>query len=111
MTVIPLPTVSRIGPDPEPYTHVTGWAEPREFATSTAGLVHRATAPLLGGLEDAVAAAAAQGIHDTGARRAAAELRDARIALDLAITAAGRALADRELPVRRFVALPGLDRM
>jgi hypothetical protein len=50
-------------------------------------------------------------IHDTGARRAAAELRDARIALDLAITAAGRALADRELPVRRFVALPGLDRM
>jgi hypothetical protein len=101
MTVIPLPSAIRIGTDSEPYTPMASWAEPRHFATSAAGRVHNSTAPLLGALEDAVATAAAQGINDTGARRAANELRDARIALDLAIVAAGRTLADREVRIRR----------
>ena len=101
MTVIPLPSATRIGTDSEPYARVPGRAEPRDFATSTAGLVHRATAPLLHALEDAVATAAAQGINDTGARKSADQLRDARIALDLAVTAAGRTLADREHPIRQ----------
>jgi hypothetical protein len=99
MTVIPLPSATRT--DSEPYARVPGRAEQRDFATSTAGLVHRATAPLLHALEDAVATAAAQGINDTGARRSADQLRDARIALDVAITAAGRALADREHHIRQ----------
>jgi hypothetical protein len=101
MTVIPLPSATRIGTDPEPYIRVPGGAEPRDFATSTAGLVHRATAPLLRALEDAVATAAAQGRNDTGARKSADQLRDARIALDLAVIAAGRTLADREHHIRQ----------
>jgi hypothetical protein len=101
MTVIPLPTAIRTGTNSEPYTPTAGWTEPRHFATSAAGLVHNSTAPLLRALEDTVAAAAAEGINDTGARRAADELRDAWFALDLAITAAGRALADREVCIRR----------
>jgi hypothetical protein len=101
MAVIPLPSAARIGTDSEPYARVSDRAEPRDFATSTAGLVHRATAPLLRALEDAVAAAAAQGINDTGARKSADQLRDARIALDLAVTAAGRTLADREHHIRQ----------
>ena len=101
MTVIPLPSAIRTGTDSEPYIPATGWVKPRHLATNAAVLVHHETAPLLCALEDAVAAAAAQGINDTGARTAADELRDARIALDFAITAAGRALADREVRIRR----------
>jgi len=101
MTVIPLPGATRTGTESEPHARVPGRSEPRDFATSTAGLVHRATAPLLHALEDAVATAAAQGINDTGARKSADQLRDARIALDLAVTAAGRTLADREHPIRQ----------
>jgi len=101
MTVLTLPSAIRIGTDPEPYTPATGRGEARHVATSTAGLVHRATAPLLAALEDAIAAAAAQGVNDTGARRTADALRDARIALDIAITSAGRTLADREVGVRQ----------
>jgi hypothetical protein len=100
MTVLTLPSATRIGAQPEPYTPA-GRAEARHVATSTAGLVHRATAPLLAALEDAIAAAAAQGVNDTGARRTADALRDARIALDIAVTAAGRTLADREIGVRQ----------
>lgn len=100
MTVIPLPTATRIGTDSEPRTRVPGGVEARDFATSTAGLVDRATAPLLRALEDALAIAVAQGMNDTGARKSADQLRDARIALDIAITAAGRALADREHRIR-----------
>jgi hypothetical protein len=96
MTVIPLPSATRVGANSEPYTRVSGRAEPRDFATSAAGLVHRATSPLLRALEDAVATAAAQGLNDTGARQAADRLRDACIALDIAVIAAGRTLADRE---------------
>jgi hypothetical protein len=58
------------------------------------------TAPLLDALTNAVGSAAAQGANDIGARTTAEALRDARIALDIAITAAGRALADREVPLR-----------
>lgn len=101
MTVIALPSATRIGTDLEAYNAVTTWSEPRDFATSAAGLVHGATAPLLRALEAAVADAAVEGVNDTGARKAADALRDARIALDLAVTAAGRALADREIPVLR----------
>lgn len=101
MTVLTLPSATRIGTNLEPYTPPAGWAEARHVATSTAGLVHRATAPLLGALEDAIAAAAVQGVNDTGARRTADALRDARIALDIAITAAGRALTDREVRIRQ----------
>ncbi|MDT7581845.1 MAG: hypothetical protein QOK35_3109 [Pseudonocardiales bacterium] len=101
MTVIPLPSAIRIGTGSQRYTQTAGWAEPRHLATSAAVLVHCETAPLLSALEDAVADAAAQGVRDTGARKAADDLRDARIALDFAITAAGRALADREVRVRR----------
>jgi hypothetical protein len=70
MTVIPLPSATRIGNDFEPYARTSGWAEPRDFAPGATGLVHRATAPLL---------------H----------------ALDVAVTAAGRTLADREHHVRQ----------
>jgi hypothetical protein len=101
MTVIPLPSAIPIGTGSQRYTQTAGWAEPRHLATSAAVLVHCETAPLLSALEDAVADAAAQGVRDTGARKAADDLRDARIALDFAITAAGRALADREVRVRR----------
>jgi uncharacterized membrane protein YdbT with pleckstrin-like domain len=101
MTVIPLPSATRIGTGSQPYTETTAWVEPRHLATNTAGLVHHETAPLLSALEHAVAAAAAEGVNDTGARRAADDLRRARIALDFAITAAGRALADREVRIRR----------
>jgi hypothetical protein len=101
MTVIPLPITNRISVGSPPHTETAGWAEPRHLATNAAGLVHHETAPLLGALEDAVATAAARGVNDTGARRAADDLRRARIALDFAITAAGRALADREVRIRR----------
>jgi hypothetical protein len=101
MTVIALPTAGRIGAGRSGSAHLTGRAEPRHDATNAAGLVHEATAPLLAALEGAVATAAAQGINDTGARRTAAALLEARTALDLAITAAGRALADREVHIHR----------
>jgi hypothetical protein len=80
---------------------MAGRDEPRRLATNAAVVVHCETAPLLGALEDAVADAAAHGVKDTGARKAADDLRDARIALDFAITAAGRALADRKVRIRR----------
>lgn len=92
MTVIALPLADRSGTGPVPA---------RGSATDVAGLVHDATAPLLSALQDAVRAAADRGTNDTGARRAADALCDARIALDLAITRAGHALADREILVHR----------
>jgi len=58
---------------------------------------------LLSALNAAAEDATRLGATDTGARRAAAALVDARIAVHQAITAAGRALADRE----RTVELPG----
>jgi hypothetical protein len=58
---------------------------------------------LLGALSAAADEAARLGTTDTGARRAADALLDARIAVHQAITAAGRVLADRE----RTVDVPG----
>ena len=96
MTVIPLPSVSGARPD----ARIADWTEPRHFSGRAAGLVHDATAPLLSALLEAVAEAAAEGINDTGARTVAELLRDARFALDSAITTAGRTLADREASIR-----------
>jgi hypothetical protein len=59
---------------------------------------------LLSALNAAAEDATRLGTTDTGARRAAAALLDARIAAHQAVTAAGRALADRE----RTVAVPGV---
>jgi hypothetical protein len=101
MTVIALPTAGQVRPGARASAHSGGWAGVRHHTTRASGLVHEATAPLLAELESCVAAAAVEGINDTGARRTAAALLDARIALDLAIAAAGRALADRDVHVRR----------
>ncbi|WP_147258587.1 hypothetical protein [Pseudonocardia hierapolitana] len=59
---------------------------------------------LLSALNAAAEDAARAGATDTGARSAAAALLDAGIAVHQAITAAGRALADRE----RTVDVPGV---
>ncbi|GAA0907587.1 hypothetical protein [Pseudonocardia zijingensis] len=98
MTVTAMTTARRNGAIP--CTNPARPATSHNPATSASGSVHEATAPLLAALADAVTAAAARGINDTGARETAAALRDARIALDVAIIAAGRALADREVNVR-----------
>jgi hypothetical protein len=76
------------------------WTSSRRFATNAASRVHDVTAPLLDALTDTVRSAGARGVNDTGARQAADALRDARIALDIAVTAAGRALAERDIPIR-----------
>jgi hypothetical protein len=97
MTVTALPTAGRHGTVPS--AHLTGLVDSRRHATSVSGIVHEATAQLLAALESAVDAALAQGSNDTGARKTAAALRDARFALDFAVTAAGRALADRDVHI------------
>ena len=102
MTVIPFARARGILADVTPRPLPAGWSDPRIFATNAATRVHRVTAPLLDALTDAVRSAAAQGANDVGARTTAEALRDARIALDIAITAAGRALADREVPLHTF---------
>jgi hypothetical protein len=98
MTVIPLPSASRrpAGAD----GRLTEWTDPCHFARSASGLVHDAIGPLMSALTDAIAAAADRGVNDTGARMIADALRDARIAIDTAITTAGRTLADREIRIR-----------
>jgi hypothetical protein len=100
MTVIALPTAGPIGAGPRSDGHLTGRADARHHARRASELAHEATSQLLAMLENCVATGAAQGINDTGARKTAAALLDARIALDLAITAAGRALADRDVHLR-----------
>ena len=99
MTVIPLARARGIVADVTPLSLPAEWSDPRQFATNAATRVHHVTAPLLEALTDAVRSAAAEGTNDIGARTTAEALRDARIALDIAITAAGRALADREVPL------------
>ena len=101
MTVFASPTADAVCAGPRNAAHPSGRARGRHHATRASALVHEATAPLLAVLENCVAAAAGQGINDTGARRTAEALLDARIALDLAITAAGRAVADRDVHMRR----------
>jgi hypothetical protein len=80
-------------------------SEPRSYATYANQQIDAAVQHLLSALNAAAADAARVGATDTGARRAAAALVDARIAVHQAITAAGRALADRE----RTVDAPGAD--
>jgi hypothetical protein len=101
MTVFAFPTADAVCAGPRDAAHPPGRVEGRNHATRASGLVHEATAPLLAVLENCVAAAAVRGINDTGARRTADALLDARVALDLAIAAAGRALADRDVHMRR----------
>jgi hypothetical protein len=79
-------------------------SEPRLYAIGASHQISEATQHLLSALNAAVEDAARLGSTDTGARRAAAALLDARITVLQAVTAAGRALADRE----RVVDLPAL---
>lgn len=83
---------------------LTAPSEPRSFATSANQQIDGAIQHLLRALNAAADDAARAGATDTGARRAAAALLDARIAVHQAITAAGRALADRE----RTIDVPGV---
>jgi hypothetical protein len=80
-------------------TNVTACAEPLSYAMGANRQIDEATQRLLGALNAAVDDAARAGTADTGARRAAAALLDARIAVHQAVSAAGQALADRERTV------------
>jgi hypothetical protein len=79
--------------------NVTTCAEPLRYAIGANRQIAEATQLLLSALNAAVDDAARVGTTDTGARSAAAALLDARIAVHQAVTAAGRALADRERTV------------
>jgi hypothetical protein len=79
-----------------PTTGHTSNHEPLRYAVGANRQIAHATELLLGELNAAIEDAARLGATDTGARRAAAALVDARIAVHQAVTAAGRALADRE---------------
>lgn len=71
-------------------------SEPGLYAMGANRQIAEATQLLLSALNAAVDDAARLGSADTGARRAADALLDARLAVLQAVTAAGRALADRE---------------
>ena len=88
--------------------HVTSSFEPQRYATGANQQIDAATRLLLGALNAAVEDAARHGATDTGARRAAAGLVDASIAVHQAVTAAGRALADRSRAVDVPVAGVGI---
>ena len=77
----------------------TACAEPLRYAIGANRQITEATQLLLSALNATVDDAARVGTTDTGARRAAAALLDAHIAVHQAVTAAGRALADRERTV------------
>jgi hypothetical protein len=79
--------------------HVTSSFEPRRYATGANQQIDSATRLLLGALNAAVEDAARLGAVDSGARCAAEALVDASIAVHQAVTAAGRALADRQRTV------------
>jgi hypothetical protein len=79
--------------------NVTACADPLNYAMGANRQIAEATQLLLSALNAAVDDAARLGTTDTGARRAAAALLDARIAVHQAVTAAGGALADRERAV------------
>jgi hypothetical protein len=76
--------------------HLPSCSEPRLYAMGASHQIAEATQLLLSALNAAVDDAARLGSTDTGARRAAAALLDARIGVLQAVTAAGRALAERE---------------
>jgi hypothetical protein len=79
--------------------NVTACAAPLRYAMGANRQIAETTELLLGALNAAVDDAARVGTTDTGARRAAAALLDARIAVHQAVSAAGQALADRERTV------------
>jgi hypothetical protein len=76
--------------------YIPSCSEPRLFAMGASRQIDQATQLLLRALDATVDDAARVGSTDTGARRAADALLDARIAVLQAVTAAGRILADRE---------------
>jgi hypothetical protein len=81
--------------------------EPRRYAMGANQQIDTAIELLLSALNAAADDAARVGATDTGARRAAAALVDARIVVHQAVTAAGRALAERERTVD--APCPGID--
>ena len=101
MTVVPLAQARGIVADVTPIPLPAGWWDPRPNTQRTPRRVFTMSPsrcsmrwPTQSGQR------LRQDTNDIGARTAAEALRDARIALDIAITAAGRALADREVPLR-----------
>jgi hypothetical protein len=78
-----------------PATALRSSSEPRRYAMGANQQIHTAIELLLSALNAAADDARAGGT-DIGARRAAAALVDARIAVHQAATAAGRAIAERE---------------
>jgi hypothetical protein len=86
MTAVPCDTID----------YLPSCSEPRLYAMGASRQIAEATQLLLSALNAAVDDAARAGSTDTGARRAAAALLDARIAVLQAVTTAGRTLADRE---------------
>jgi hypothetical protein len=89
-------TAALRGADCAEVQYLPPCSEPRVFATGAGRHIAEATQLLLSALNGAVDDAARAGTTDTGARRAAAELVDARVAVLQAVAAAGRVLADRE---------------
>jgi hypothetical protein len=73
--------------------------EPSSYAAGANQQIHGATQLLVSALNQAVEESARLGAVDTGARHAAAALIDATIAVHQAVTAAGRALSDRDCTV------------
>jgi hypothetical protein len=86
------------GAERAPADHVSCF-EPSSYAMGANQQIHAATQLLVSALNTAVEDAARIGAVDTGARRAAAALVDASLAVHQAVTAAGRALADRSCTV------------
>ena len=78
---------------------VTSQFEPQRYAMGANQQIDGSTQLLLSALNAAVEDAARLGAVDTGARRAAEALVDASLAVHQAVTAAGRALADRQCTV------------
>jgi hypothetical protein len=96
-------TAARRGADCATPATLPSSSEPCSYAMNANQQIDAAIQHLLSALNAAADDATRLGTSDTGARRAAAALLDARIAVHQAVTAAGRALADRE----RTVDLPG----
>ena len=85
-----------------PVGYVISSVEPRHFAAGANRQIDDVVQLLLDALNAASEHAARLGTLDTGTRRAAAALVDASVAVQHAVTAAGRALTDRD----RSVAVP-----
>ena len=82
-----------------PADYVISSFEPRHFAAGANRQIDDMVRLLLDALDAASEDAARFGTLDTGARRAAAALIDASVAVQHAVIAAGRALTDRDRTV------------